>query len=534
METKQTSPNLERTLRVVRRRAPLIVLCLVIAGGATFAFSKHQTKKYTATATLLFNNDQLGQQVAGLPVVSGNPQTQQESNVKLVQLGDMAARTAARLDHGLTTDKVRGSLSIANEGNSTAVNVTATSTSPRLAADLANTYSDQFVDEQQTTNQKYFSSALALVNKQVAALTAQERAGVQGLALQNRAQSLAILAKLKSSNVKVAQRASIPAAPSSPKIARNTILGAMLGLVLGIGLAVLFERFDRRIKDPADLEAIYGLPLVGVVPKSSVLSRGKTNSGEPQWALPLGEAEAFRMIRAHLRYFSVDGDMRTLLVVSAAPGEGKTTVARHLAVAAATMGGRVLVMEVDLRRPTMAERMGLQPGPGLLDVLIGAIPMAEGIQSIDLEPMGSGGELGGPQLDVLVAGATPPPNPGGLIESQAMQAILEQAKSTYDVVIIDTPALTAVSDAFPLLTLADGIIVVGRAGLNADVAKQLHETLSGVYAPLLGVVANGFKARGTSPYGYGAADTQRGVPEPAAISAKDPSSADELATKANT
>jgi Mrp family chromosome partitioning ATPase len=107
-------------------------------------------------------------------------------------------------------------------------------------------------------------------------------------------------------------------------------------------------------------------------------------------------------------------------------------------------------------------------------------------------------------LDVLVAGAALPPNPGELIESHAMETVLEQAKAKYDLVVIDTPPLTAVSDAFPLLRKVDGVIIVGRVGRNRrDIAQRLHETLTGAGAPLLGVVANGFKAGRGGSYGYG-------------------------------
>jgi polysaccharide biosynthesis transport protein len=147
------------------------------------------------------------------------------------------------------------------------------------------------------------------------------------------------------------------------------------------------------------------------------------------------------LIRAHLRYFNVDKELRTLMVASAAPGDGKTTVARHLAGAAARMGSRVLLLEADLRRPTIAVQLDVASGPGVADVLIG---------------------------------------------------------------VVDTPPLTAVSDAFPLLSKVDGVIIVGRVGRNRrDVAQRLHETLTGAGAPLLGVVANGFKSGRLGGYGYG-------------------------------
>jgi polysaccharide biosynthesis transport protein len=507
MDTEQASLSLERVLGVLRRRALWILLCFVLTTSAAYGFSKDQRKKYTATASLVFNNNQLGQQVAGLPVASAsNPQAQQNTNLKLVELGDMAAKTAGLLGQGLTKEQVAAALSVSAQGESNIVNVSATATSHVLAAGIANTYTNQFVTEQQNSNHAYYASALALVNKQLAALSRKERAGTAGLALQDRAQSLVTLAELRSNNVQIAQAATVPTSPSSPKVSRNTVLGGVLGLLLGLGVAFLLERFDRRIREPRDLEAIYGLPLLGVVPESSALSRsakgkteGKRGSRE---ALPPSEEEAFHLVRAHLRYFNVDRELRTLLVASAAPGDGKTTVARQLASAAARVGTRVLLLEADLRRPTLAQQLDLQSGPGLSDVLIGAVSLGSATQTIGLDSPSVAGSAGR-TLDVLAAGAALPPNPGALIESHAMEAMLEQAKSTYDLVVIDTPPLAAVSDAFPLLRKVDGVIIVGRVGRNRrDVAQRLHETLTGAGAPLLGVVANGFKARRLGSYGY--------------------------------
>ncbi|MGA8363651.1 MAG: Wzz/FepE/Etk N-terminal domain-containing protein, partial [Solirubrobacteraceae bacterium] len=325
MNTETTNLSLEHVLGVLRRRVGWIVLCSVLAAGAAFGFSKHQTKKYTATASLVFNNNQLAQQVAGLAVASSNnQQALQNTNLKLVELGDMAARTAVLLGQGLTKEAVSADLSVSAQTESNIVNVAAAAPSPVLAAGIANTYTTLFVKEQQNANHAYYASALKLVNKQLAALSSKERVGTAGLALQNRAQSLGVLAELRNGNVQVAQAATVPTSPSSPKTSRNTVLGAILGLLLGLAVAFLLDRFDRRIREPKDLEAVYGLPLLGVIPESAALSRtakGRKNSRD---ALPPGEAEAFQLIRAHLRYFNVDRQLRTLLVASAAPGDGKT------------------------------------------------------------------------------------------------------------------------------------------------------------------------------------------------------------------
>jgi polysaccharide biosynthesis transport protein len=501
MDTDRNSLELGGVLAMLRRRAAVVVLCTALTATAAFAVCSRQAKQYTATASLVFNNNQQAEQVAGLQAVAlGNQQAQQDTNLKLVKLGDMAEKTARQAGHGLTEKRVREDIAVEAQGESDIVDVSATERSPALAAAVANAYANQFVAEQQGSNHAYYASALALVNRQLAMMSPKQRLSPAGLALQGRAQSLGVLAELKNGNVQVAQRAALPTGPSSPKTTRNTALGGLLGLLLGLGLAFLLERLDRRVRETKDLERIYGLPLLGAVPESKALSRADVASQGV--LLPAAEAEAFHLIRAHLRYFNVDRQLRTIMVVSSAPGEGKTTVARHLAAVAATVGSRVLLIELDLRRPTLARRLGVPPGPGLCDVLIGAASLQEATRSIDVGS--SGGQAGVPRsLEVLVSGSVLPPNPTELIESRAMEGLLARVKSIYDLVVIDTPPLTAVSDAFPLLGHADGIVVVGRLGYaRRDLAERLQETLRGAHAPLLGVVANGVKSGALGSYGY--------------------------------
>ncbi len=506
MGSEQTGLSLEQFLGILRRRILWIGVCCVLVAGAAYGVSERQTKEYTATASLVFNNNQLNEQVAGLPAVSSSsPQAQENTNVKLVQLGDMAAVTARELGSELTSETVKASLSISSQAESNIVNVAATSTSPTLAADIANTYSNRFVSEQQGKNRKYYSAALALVNKQLAALSPQQKSGALGLALANRAQSLGVLAELRSGDVDVAQPAMVPTSPSSPKVVRNTVLGAVLGLLLGLGVAFLMERLDLKIKEPQDLGEVYRLPVLGVVPEAKSLARSARRKNGERELLPPREAEAFHLIRAHLRYFNVNRELRTVLITSAAAGDGKTTVARCLAAAAASAGSAVLLLEADLRRPTVAQQLDINAGPGLSDVLIGSTSLWSATQPIQLEPATAPGR----QLDVLVAGATPPPNPAELIESHAMESTLEQLKSAYDLIVIDTSPVAAVSDAFPLLGKTDGVIVVGRVGHDRrDAAERFRDVLNSVGAPVLGVIANRYKVRGRDAYSYGYAYAQ--------------------------
>ena len=402
----------------------------------------------------------------------------------------MAARTAALLGGGLTAERVAASVSVAGRGESNVVEVGVQASSPVLAARIANTYVRQFVREQQASNRVYYRSALALVRRQLAALSPKQRVGPDGLALQDRAQTLGLLEELDYGNVQVAQEAVVPVSPSSPKTSKDTLLGGLLGLLIGVALAFGVERMDRRVRTPGELERIYGLPLLGVVPKSAAVGRAAGKDGRRP-VLPAVVAEAFGLIRARLRFFGVQRPLRSVVIASPVAGEGKSTIARHLAQAAAQLGGRVLLLEVDLRQPTLAGQLGLEPGPGLVDVLLGTVRMSEAVRPVALQTPGVGGRT----LDVLLAGSVSPPNPAELLESHAMSAVLDQAQSAYDLVVIDCPPLNAVSDAYPLLSRVDGVILVGWVGRSrTDAAQQLRQTLAASGAPLLGVIANAAKS----------------------------------------
>jgi capsular exopolysaccharide synthesis family protein len=521
--------NLVQILDVLRRRALWILVCVVLASGAAFAVSRHETKKYTATASLAFGNNSLSQQIAGLSGgATGSQLVQQANNLEQVRLGDYAATTASELGHGLTAEKVSEGLSINGQGESGVVDVSATATTPVLAAAIANTYTRQFADAQQSANRQYLASALALVQKQLAKLTRVQRVGEDGLNLQNRIQTLSLLKELDYNNVHVAQEALAPAGPSSPRTSKNVIIGGALGLFLGLALAFLLEHVDRRIRRPEDLEEIYRLPTLGAVPRRAGLARSSRHNAGKTGALSPVESEAFSLIRAHLRFFNVDRELRTIVIASAEGGDGKSTIARRLAEAAARLGSRVLLLEADLRRPTLGQQLDIQPGPGLAGVLIGAIPIDEATQTVDLE---ASSDLGtrGRTLDVLAAGAVLPPNPGELLESYRMDAVLEQVKSAYDLVVIDTAPLTAVSDAFSLLTKVDGVVVVGRVGRSRrDAAARLHRVLASSGAPVLGVIANGSKSDGTGSY----VEARDRKPSPVVTSANGASPSEGLAVPA--
>lgn len=470
-----------RALATLRRRAPVVVLCGVLIALGAFLFSKSQTKEYTATSALVFSSNPLTEQVLGLSPASSSSQfAQQASNVELVSLGDLAAKTGQRL--GLSEEEVRERISVAGVGESNLVSVSAKATSAALAARIANVYSRQFILEQKRQKRSYFRSALAHVEKQIRALPPGERFGEAGVALQDRAQTLRLLEETGYGEVELAGRAFPPTSPSSPKTAKNTVIGFILGLLAGIGIAFLLDRLERerRLRRSEEMAACFQLPVLATIPDSPLLSAG-VGPG-----LPLELAEPFQLLHARIRAFNSQRIPKVLMVTGVAEGEGVTTVGCHLAAAAVRMGARVLFVEANIRNPTAAATLALPPvGSGMVELLNGEALWGEAVRPIGL---GEGSEAA---LDVLAATGHVPGNPARLIGRAAMEKVLEEGRNRYELVVVDAPPLTEFPDGFSLLPWIDGVLVVGRLGrMRRDRAAEFEEALSRSGIAVLGVVAN--------------------------------------------
>lgn len=494
---KSSRSDLERGLAIVQRHAVLIALCFVATAAAAFGLSELQTKEYAASASLLFRNPGFAEDLFGSSPTVTNPVPAREAatNERLVGLRVVATRAAKRLP-GLTADQVAGMVSVESQGEAELVAVTATSTQPAQAARVANTFARQFISFRAAADSKKLLQAKRLAERELERLSPAEREGPRGEALSRGAEKLGILASLQTGNAELVQPASPPTAPSSPKPVRNGVLGAILGLLLGLGLAFLLERLNRQLRDPDEAKEAFEMPIVGVIPESKAITA--TNKGATTPELPFVENEAFRMLSSSLRYFNVDHDLRAIAVTSHGPGVGKSTVAWNLARVSAT-SSRTIVMETDLRNPSLAQQHGIRPRPGLAELLTHQVDLDQAIVTKALPAPQSNGS----GLDVIVCG-TIPPNPAELIESQAMREVLSQLIEHYDLVVVDTAPLGVVSDAFPLLRQVDGVLAVARMGKSTrDSALRLREQLDRFEAPTLGLVANGVKVPRRARYGYG-------------------------------
>ncbi len=469
----------------------MILLCLVLVPAAAVAISLSQKKQYTASASLLFRDPGFDQKLFGAQVFqpSADPAREAATNLKLASLDVVAKRTARLLP---SAGSVQGHVAVQAEGQSNVVGVSATYPNRRLAAKVANTFAQQYIALRQEADRAKIAQAQALVRRRLQQLSGGSQAS-QARSLQDR---LDVLSSLQTGNAELAEAAEVPSSPSSPKNTRNAILGALVGLVLGVGVALLFERLDRRIRDPKEVEEMFERPILAAIPESRTLSR----LGLVQEVLPPAETEAFRMLRANLRYFNVDRAVRSVLVTSAAPGDGKSTAAWNLASTAAGAGARVLLIEADLRHPGLADSLGLRGAPGLSTILSGQAALEDLLQQIPVQAKAN--DLRAQTVDVLLAGPVPP-NPAELLESNRMREVIAEAERSYDLLVIDTPPTSVVSDAIPLLSQVGGVIVIARLKKTTrDAAAHLRNQLRNLDARILGVVVNAV-GRDSEAYGYG-------------------------------
>ena len=394
----------------------------------------------------------------------------------------MKERVDAHLQEPFT-----GSIDVTTDEQSSLARITITDSDPERAARVANVWAREYIGLRRELTRERIADQRAVLQDALAALPPGSRSEEEAAALQERLDALSI-ASVAPIGVRQIDRAEPPAEASSPKPVQNTLIGAMVGLALGLALAVALERRDRRVRDPRFMEYVLGGPIIGRIPRSRALAR----AGRGTRALPAPEADAFRTVRVNLRRQLELQGTRSLIVTSAIPGEGKTTLAWNLARIEAAAGSRVLLVEADLRRPSLARSLEANGAAGLSELLASdQVQLQDLIQPVDFE--GGAEDSGAPEggaVDVLFAGS-PPQNPAELLDSERMQAMLEVIPDRYDLVIVDTPP-TVVSDAMPILEHVGGVVVVGRVGLSTDESLiGLREQLDHLDAATLGVVVNG-------------------------------------------
>jgi Mrp family chromosome partitioning ATPase/capsular polysaccharide biosynthesis protein len=510
-------------LRVVRCRKWIIVEAALLLTLAAVAFSLHQERRYEASADVLLSAENLSATVPGTSLngLSQDPErtTQTQAHV---------ARAPAVIQGAL--DQVSGTnLSVADFLASSSVSTSPTSDiltfsvanpDAGLARKLANAYAQSYSTYRQRLYADSIERAIADVDQRIqrldrtgASLQNSSRAGLGALtaygalyaSLIDRQQTLQSMQALQSSVASVLREAD-GAVLTQPETVRNALLGLVVGLVLGLGLAFLREALETRVRTTKEVSVgLGGLPLLGRLPrppKRLQKSERLVMLEDPASA----QAEAFRMLRANLDFMTLDRDARTIMITSALEQEGKSTTTANLAVAYARAGKRVVLVDLDLRRPILARFFDLG-GPGLTQVALGHVPLEEALARIEItDPpvpkrrvgLRRGSNQNGKvtrellgQLQVLPSGPIPP-DPGEFVSSPALGNVLAALRERADVVLVDAPGALHVGDVLALASRVDGIVVVARSKvLRRQTLAELDHLLTMVRAPALGFVATG-------------------------------------------
>jgi succinoglycan biosynthesis transport protein ExoP len=494
MELSSNRPavGVASTLRFARRYWLVILVCVAAGALAAYFQAKAQPEQYSATASLVFGEPGGEIAVPGT-VQSGDPDRASATDLGLVLRRPIALRALQKLGLRRSPDDLLSHADIEAEGVTNIANLTVVDANPRMAASLANALGEEYIAARVEAITKRLEAAQQEIRDELAEVQPEAEAGspvaqAQVTQLQAKLNDLNLASSLQSGDAEFVEFAEVPTGPSAPRPMRSAVIGGFLGGLVGLLLALLLYQIKPKLRDASDIEELTDLPVLAQVPRSRELHLDR----HPELTSPA--MEAFRTLHQDLRFLNYDSLLRTVLITSAEPGEGKSVVSLNLARAAAETGLRVALVEGDLRRPGLAEATGLEPSPGLSDALL---PGALGANLQRLEDNRLGGSL-----DVVVAG-TRAPNPAQLIQSVRLHDLLDELRADYDLVVLDTPPLGLVADALALAQKADGVIVVSRVNLSRrEPFRRLLDRLQRMEIRTLGVVVNGVAVEKSAYYGY--------------------------------
>lgn len=521
MEKQNTSqPRIADYVRPLTSRWWLILVAVVVATGGVYAYYAHKPDVYQ-TSTLVYYQDP-GNVVTGTP---SQPQTDRTVLDAATLLDSQASATsvAAKIGYRGAPDDLLQRISVGSKPGSDFITLSANAATPRQAAAIANAFAGSLVSSLATGVTYQIQSALRLSQTQLAQTPSGAAGVVQRSALQAQINRLQLSLKVPTLVAKQVDPAAIPAAASSPKPLRNALFALLISLVGAIALAYGLERFNRRLKTPDEMEGAYGRSLLSVLPHSD--DPAPFHDGAP--ALGRDFREPFRILRTNIELESLDAPPRTIVVSSAMPGEGKSTVVRNLALAFREAGRSVAIVDLDLRNPKLAELFRSAKRIGITEVLRRDVELEDAAIQVDvgLAPFdelfrarragespsnGSNGHNGhngdAPHAEItLYSSGAPPANAPAVLASERLVNVLDELRERYDVVLIDSAPVLAVTDTVPLLRYADAALFVGRIEVTTrDTARRLMEFLERVPdLNLLGIVANDLSRLEAGSYGYG-------------------------------
>jgi len=494
--------DVRRYVTILVQWSWLVLLAAVLAGVAAYLISKQQPPVYQASTTLLIDEAPGTNSSADYQSVLTS-ERRARTYAQLLSTEPLLESVAQTLGLPIGAEELGNAITVQSVRDTQLITVQVRHTDPHTAAQIANTLVTTFAEQTQQRQTARYGASKESLQQQMALLEDQiqrdeehlerlqdresiARERLEATLSQNRQSYASLLQSYEqirlaeaqsTSSVVQVEPAAVPNKPVAPRMLLNTVLAALVGLLGAVGLVFLKEALDDRVKDAEQLAKDTGLPVLGFitrVPKSATTR--PVVVAEPRSPV----AEAYRALRTNLQFSSVDRQLRTILVTSAFPSEGKSTVAVNLAAVLAQNGRKVVVIDADMRRPVLHKRLELANRSGLSELFVQPKVHLNG----SVRPT----EING--VSVITSGALPP-NPAELVGSEKMTEVLHQVQVNADIVIIDAPPVLPVTDATVLAQRVDGVLVVVRDRQTKVAAvKQTVEQLRRVGANVIGLVVN--------------------------------------------
>jgi succinoglycan biosynthesis transport protein ExoP len=481
-------------LAVLSARRGTIIVVTLIAVAIGLAYSLAKTPTYDATATVTFTDPTKPLSILApgtqLPVDLNLDKTA-AGNANTVKDPAVVAAVQKELNNGTDAAELKSDVNATVQPDSDQIDITASTDGAQKSAKVANAFADQLkiatrsrFRDQFAKDAKELDDTLAGSNSDVTKSTAEVAVA-----------RLQALSKV-TDPVAITQPATAPGSPNSPKPVRDTILALILGVLVGIGAAFLRNALDRRVKDSHQIQHELQLPLVGYVRADALGLAGAGRNGDS--FVSEDDLEAFRILRRNVDFLAGDKSISSLVVTSALPEEGKSTVAGWYAYVSAVAGRRTLLVECDLRRPVLASRFGVDRAPGLSDYLSGDAEPSDVLRTVSVH--------GREAVDVLplIPAGENTFQPAEMIGSTAFADFVKQTTKAYDMVVFDSAPLLPVGDTLELIPLADAVLLCVRLGQTTnEQAQAAKQAMTHLPDKPTGLVVTGVQ-RGSDDdyYGY--------------------------------
>lgn len=442
MELKEYFHILVKRLKLII----IITLCFTIVSGLISVFLIKPT--YKADISVIINQSK-GENVPNAQTYNDIMMYQKmvKTYAEFAKSRLVAEDVIENLKLDMKVGQLQSMLTVTPKGDTEFLNLSITALDPKLAQDITNQY----------------AKSLKTVSTQVK----------------------------KVDNVQFLDEALLPQGKASPRVSLNIAIAFFLGLMVSVGLSFLLEYLDNTLKSKEDIERISELPVIGLLPFDETLASGKAQQLITYTNPKSNTSEAYRTLRTNIQFSSLDRDLRTLVVTSTKPGEGKSTITSNMAIAMAQSGKKVLLLDCDLRKPTIHKKFGVTNAKGLTNVLLKDKKFEDCVLITKQE-----------NLHVVTSGPIPP-NPSELLGSNKFKILLKHLSSIYDVILVDAPPALIVTDAQILSSVCDGTVLLTSYGeTEKEALLEGKSLLTKVNSNILGIILNKIPEGGKGSY-YG-------------------------------